>query len=230
MFTEDDLLPLSGLQHVVYCERRFALVHVEQVWADNAYTVEGSHAHARAHHADEEESRGDVRIVRSLAVRSFRLGVSGKTDVVEFHRLPEDDCGTCGASIEGLPGRWRVFPVEYKRGVARHERCYEVQLCGQAMCLEEVLHVGIDAGCLFYGASHKRVDVPFTEAVRGGTVQAAQRMHELYAAQVTPPATKEPKCEGCSLLPVCMPSVARGRSSAVRYLVRALQEADPRQE
>lgn len=228
MFTEDDLLPLSGLQHVVYCERRFALVHVEQVWAENAFTVEGAHAHVRAHEADAREVRGNIRIVRGLPIRSFLLGVVGRTDVVEFHRLSEQDLTGKATTLDGVPGTWSVFPVEYKRGVARQERCYEVQLCAQAICLEEMLHIEVKGGALFYGASQKRLDVSFTKDLRSETEQAAKRMHELYAARQTPSAAKQPKCDGCSLLAACMPSVASRQKSAIRYLAHALEDAAPR--
>ena len=138
-YTEDDLLPLSGLQHLLFCERQCALIHIEQVWAENVLTAEGRIMHERVHE-EGKESRGDVRIEFGMPLRSLRLGLIAKADVVEFHRDREypDDL-------------WRPFPVEYKRGKPKKGNFDKVQLCGQAMCLEEMLDVEIPAGALFYG-------------------------------------------------------------------------------
>ena len=142
MFTEDDLLPISALQHLLFCERQCALIHVEGLWADNVLTVEGTHMHRRSDEGADEKRDG-VRIVRALPLRSLRLGLAGRADVVEFHR--------------GEPGAaWAPFPVEYKRGRAKRERCDQVQLCAQALCLEEMLGVEIPAGALFYGQAPPR--------------------------------------------------------------------------
>ena len=155
MFSEDDLLPISALQHLLFCERRAFLVHVERVWQENVSTVEGHQLHDRTHEAG-TESRGDIRIARGLRLRSLTLGLSGMADVVEFHRVAD---GEAGAELPRTRGRWRPFPVEYKRGILRHEQAYEVQLCAQAMCLEEMLGTAVPAGSLFYGLSRRRQDV-----------------------------------------------------------------------
>ena len=215
---EDELLPLSALQHLVFCERQCALIHIEQLWADNRFTVEGEHLHDRVHEAG-AESRGNVRIARGLALRSFRLGLSGVTDVVEFHRVIEG-----GVSLPDVRGLWRPFPVEYKRGRPKREHCDEVQVCAQAICLEEMLEVHIPCGALFYGATRHRLDVSFEESLRRETEIAAARLHELISRQVTPAAVREPKCDRCSLFELCMPqALARGRS-AQQYLQRAIHQ------
>ena len=140
MYTEDDLLPISGLQHLLFCERQCALIHLEQVWAENRLTVEGKNMHDRVHER-EAESRPGIRIVRALRLRSLRLGLTGMADVVEFHL-------DSGVRSQGLP-----FPVEYKRGKPKADYSDSVQLCAQAICLEEMLSCTIPAGALFYGTT-----------------------------------------------------------------------------
>ena len=206
VFTEDDLLPLSALQHLLFCERQAALIHLERVWAENSLTIEGKHLHERVD-SGEGESRGDLRIARGVALRSLRLGLSGKADAVEFHRGPEDV--------------WLPFPVEYKRGRPKKHRADEVQLCAQALCLEEMLGVSVPSGALFYGETRRRLDVAFDAALRLVTEQAAARMHEILDSGVTPLPVREPKCDQCSLLEICMPGAPS--SSVQRYLDRALR-------
>lgn len=213
MFTEDDLLPLSALQHLLFCERQCALIHLERVWVDNPLTVEGTHLHARAD-GGEAESRGDVRIARSLPLRNLRLGLSGKADVVEFHRQADTKPGT---------DDWLPFPVEYKRGRPKAHRADEVQLCAQALCLEEMLGRTVPAGALFYAQTRRRLEIDFDESLRQVTEQAAVRLHHLFASRITPKPVREPKCEQCSLLTVCLPDAPA--ASARRYLSRFLREA-----
>lgn len=217
VFPEDDLLPLSALQHLLFCERQAALIHLERVWAENPLTMEGKHLHERVD-SGEGESRGDLRIARGLALRSFRLGLSGKADAVELHRLPD---GAAGARLPDVPGVWLPFPVEYKRGRPKKHRADEVQLCAQALCLEEMLGVSVPSGALFYGETRRRLDVAFDAALRRVTEEAAARMHEILASGVTPLPVREPKCDRCSLLEICMPDAPS--SSVQRYLDRALR-------
>ena len=206
VFSEDDLLPLSALQHLLFCERQAALIHLERVWAENSLTIEGKHLHERVD-SGAGESRGDMRIARGVALRSLRLGLSGKADAVEFHKGPEET--------------WLPFPVEYKRGRPKKHRADEVQLCAQALCLEEMLGVSVPSGALFYGETRRRLDVAFDAALRLVTEQAAARMHEILDSGVTPLPVREPKCEQCSLLEICMPGAPS--SSVQRYLDRALR-------
>lgn len=227
-FTEDDLLPISALQHLLFCERRAALVLVEGIWADNPFTVDGRHLNERAEGPD-VGMHGDLRVARGLSLRSFRLGLSGKTDVVEFHRVLEmalwsnlpGRASPMGAVLPGVPGHWRPFPVEYKRGRLRHEDGYEVQLCAQALCLEEMLQVEVSAGALFYGKTHRRLEIEFDSKLRRETESAAMRLHQLVRSGETPPATYEKKCEGCSLIDLCLPATLGGRQSVRRYLSSA---------
>lgn len=219
MFSEDDLLPLSALQHLLFCERQAALIHLEQLWADNPFTVEGSHMH-QATHEPGSSQRGGVRVARGLSLRSLRLGLSGKADTVELLAA-----GSEGVEVPGVPGRWLLFPVEYKRGKPKAHRADEVQVCAQALCLEEMLGAKIPRGALFYGKTRRRKAVDLDAELRRVTEEAAERLHRLLAGGVTPKAVREPKCDSCSLLPLCRPEVAR--KSARRYLDAILAGGDP---
>lgn len=202
MYNEDDLLPLSGLQHLMFCERQWALIHLEQQWEENRLTAEGRVLHEAAHSSG-AESRGEVRIVRGLALRSLRLGLAGQADVVEFRGS-------------------QPFPVEYKRGKPKSDRCDEIQLCAQALCLEEMLAVAIPAGALFYGTTRRRTDVVFDELLRRTVEELAERMHALYRQGKTPAAVYAPRCQQCSLVEVCLP---REKRDANRYLRSRLRQA-----
>jgi CRISPR-associated exonuclease Cas4 len=225
MFEDDDLLPISALAHLFFCERRAALIHIEGLWDENRFTAEGRNLHERAHEPA-LESRGDVRIARGLRLRSLRLGLTGKADVVEFRRLAEAGAAAggessglpAGAALPSTQGSWQPFPVEYKRGRLRREEGYEVQLCAQALCLEEMLGVAVPVGAVFYGQPRKRLEVVFSEELRRETETAAARLHELTRAGKTPVARYEKKCESCSLLSLCMPKTTGGRKSVDRYL------------
>ncbi|HEV8578944.1 MAG TPA: CRISPR-associated protein Cas4 [Thermoanaerobaculia bacterium] len=219
MFTEDDLLPLSALQHLLFCERQCALIHLEQIWVENPLTVEGRHLHERVD-AGRGESGARLHVARGLSLRNFRLGLSGKADLVEFHRLAE---GEAGAVLAGFAGTWRPFPVEYKRGKPKAHRADEVQLCAQALCLEEMLGADVPAGALFYGQIRRRREVPFDASLRDLTEATAARLHRLIGSGATPPPVYESKCDKCSLLTVCMP--AAPSHSARRYLERAVRDA-----
>jgi len=215
----DDLLPLSALQHLLFCPRQCALIHVEQVWAENRLTVEGQHLHRKAHEAPDER-RGNVRIVRGLALRSLELGLIGKADVVEFEPV-EGLLSAPGPAAElfdrvrGSPlGSWRVTPIEYKRGRPKKHNADRVQLCAQALCLEEMLAVRIDVGLLFYGRTRRRTQVVLDAPLRAETECAARRVHALIASGRTPPARREAKCKTCSLADVCLPGITGGRSAA----------------
>jgi len=206
MFSEDDLLPISALQHLLYCDRQCALIHLEQLWAENSLTVRGRHLHERAD-SGKSERRDSVRTVRSLPLRSLAWGLIGKADVVEFHAEPAGQ---------------RAFPVEYKHGKPKAHDADRVQLCAQALCLEEMLGVSVPAGALFYGKTRRRLDVPFDASLRAITAQTIARLHELIASRITPAAVYEKaKCDRCSLINLCMPK-ARQRIGASDYVERAL--------
>lgn len=205
MYSEDELIQLSALQHIIFCERQCALIHIEQIWSENLFTAEGRIMHDKAD-SNKFESRGNVRIDYSVPLRSLRLGLIGKADVVEFHRQED--------------GAWLPFPVEYKRGKPKMDDCDKVQLCAQAICLEEMLNIEIKEGALFYGQTRRREDVSFDTTLRQETENTARKVHELIEAGLTPKAEYSKKCKQCSLLNLCMPKVNRKASN---YLLKAME-------
>lgn len=204
-YETDDLVMLSALNHYIYCPRRCALIHIEQIWSENLFTAEGRIMHDKAD-SNKFESRGNVRIDYSVPLRSIRLGLIGKADVVEFHKEGE---------------KWIPFPVEYKRGKPKIDDCDKVQLCAQAICLEEMLNVEIPEGALFYGQTHHRHDVIFDKTLRLETEEAAKKVHELIESGITPKAEYSKKCKKCSLLEVCLPKVSKKASN---YLINAMRD------
>ncbi len=211
MFSEDRLRPISALQHLVFCARQCALIHLEGAWADNPLTVEGTHLHERVDSPQRREVRGDVVIVRGLQLRSLQLGLVGRADVVELHRDQD------GARVPDLPGQWRMFPVEYKRGKPKADHCDEVQLCAQALCLEEMLDTEIPQGALFYGARKRRHLVALDDRLRRVTATAVVSLHQLLDQGATPPAEHGARCRKCSLEEICLPAVNQ-RPSARGWL------------
>jgi len=234
MFDEDDFVPLSALQHFLYCPRQCGLIHLEDLWRENRLTAEGGRLHRRAHQRDRVEIRGDVRIVRHLRLHSRRLGLTGVADVVEFHPLGEpspapDARGAApdaqGAPLPGVPGLWRPFPVEYKRGRPKKDLCDKVQLCAQALCLEEMLSAAVPGGALFYGRTRRRLDVAFDDPLRQETERVASAVHQLLTDGRTPQVAPGPKCRNCSLRGVCRPDATDGSRSAERYVKASLRKA-----
>ena len=176
----DDWLPLSGIQHFCFCRRQWALIHLEQQWAENRRTVEGQLDHARCHDADQTERRGGLLITRGMQVVSRRLGLSGNCDVVEFRADPE------GIPLQSTEGLWKPMPVEYKHGRAKASDADRLQLCAQAMALEEMLVCSIQEGALFYEETRRREVVPLTEELRQTTQKMADEMHAYFARGYTP--------------------------------------------
>jgi len=213
-FNEDDLLSVSALSHLLFCERRAALIHIEQAWAENLFTAEGRIMHEHVH-TDNHESRGNVRIEYGMPLRSLRLGLIGKADVVEFHRI--NDVPESGAA------KWVPFPVEYKRGKPKKDNSDKVQLCAQALCLEEMLEAGVPNGALFYGKNRRRTDVVLDDSLRRLTLETAIRLHELIASGTTPRPVYAKKCDSCSLAGMCLPKTLGKRSSVKRYLTGAMK-------
>jgi CRISPR-associated exonuclease Cas4 len=222
VFAEDELVALSALQHMAFCERQCALIHIEQQWAENRLTVEGELLHERVH-GSESEGRPGIVVARGLRIQSRRLGLSGQADVVEF-RLPGVEERGC-VRLAGRSGLWRVFPVEYKRGRPKPDRRDEVQLCAQALCLEEMLGAEIGEGAIFYGQPRRRWPVTFDASLRGETEELAARVHALLTSGKTPAAVYEKKCRNCSLIEICMPTMPARSSQVARYMERQLKDA-----
>jgi CRISPR-associated exonuclease Cas4 len=210
-FPESDLVPISALQHYMFCPRQCALIHVEQIWVESGLTAEGRIQHERVH-AGGAETRRDVKRVFALPIRCLRLGLVGKADVVEFHRQAD--------------GSWRPYPVEHKRGRRKQEDWDRVQLCAQALCLEEMLDVVVPEGALFYGKEQRREVVTIGDALRCEAEEVADAVHRLLAEGCTPPPEYASKCDSCSLVNICLPrGVGGGKNRVARYLAKILDES-----
>lgn len=195
IYAEEDFLQLSGLQHFKFCRRQWAIIHIEHQWSENFHTVDGAILHENAHHGEHTESRGDRFITRDMRIFSSTLGVSGACDVLEFHR------GSVGIPLKGKEGLWQPYPVEYKRGRPKEHTADALQLCGQAMCLEEMLCCEISKGALYYGETHRREEVLFSEELRTEVQTLLREMHDLYKRGYTPrvkPGKSYPERGTCS--------------------------------
>lgn len=210
MYAPADLIPILALQHYLYCPRQCALIHLEQIWTESAHTAEGRLLHEKAH-SGATEKRGKVKTATSLHLHSLTLGLVGMADVVEFH-LRE--------------AVWYPYPVEYKRGRPKSTDADRVQLCAQALCLEEMLHLPVPEGAIFYGKTRRRQTVIFDASLREATVKAATAVREMLDAGLTPPPPEAVNdlCPACSLCEDCMP-LAFTRPSATRYLETLLEGA-----
>lgn len=203
----DDYLQISGLQHFAFCKRQWALIHIEKQWADNARTIGGEIFHERAHDSSLSEKRGNLLTVRGLRVFSSELGVSGECDVVEFRRDEEN-----GASLRGYDGKWLPTPVEYKSGISKSTDADRLQLCVQAMCLEEMFGCKIDRGYLFYGQTRHREEVFLGEELRKKAKNCISEMQEYMRRGYTPKVKTGKSCNSCSLKEICLPVLCKKQS------------------
>ena len=215
---EEETLQLAGLQHFAFCRRQWAFIHVEGLWREDLRTVEGSLFHARAHDSRQRERRGDTLILRGLPVFSRTLGVSGQCDVTEFHADPG------GVPLRGEDGLWQPYPVEYKRGRPKEHDADRLQLCAQAMCLEEMLCCAVSEGALYYGEPRRRTVVPLTPELRGQVQDGLEEMHQLYQRRHTPKVKPSKSCSACSLKERCLPKLMN-REKVSDYLAAALEES-----
>ncbi len=210
MYNEDNLIQLSAIQHFAFCERQCAFIHIEQIWSENLFTAEGRIMHEKVDTLN-RESRGNVRIEYSVPIRSLKLGLIGKADVVEFHKKGKS---------------WQPFPVEYKRGKPKKDNCDKVQLCAQTICLEEMMDVEIAKGALFYGRTRRREEVVFDDALRKETENTARKVHELIESGKTPEPEYSKRCKTCSLFQQCMPEPCSKKNKASRYLSNIIKQLD----
>lgn len=216
-YKEEDYLQLSGLQHFSFCRRQWALIHIEQQWAENLRTVEGRLLHEKAHDGAFREKRRDLLITRGMQVHSPRLGISGNCDVVEFHQS-----GT-GIPLPGQEGLWQPYPVEYKRGSPKLSDADRLQLCAQAMCLEEMLCCDIPEGAVFYGEIRRREIVDLDAELRDRVCSLLAEMHELYRRNHTPKVKPQKGCNACSMKEHCLPKLMKHRSVA-DYLKKSMED------
>lgn len=209
MYSDEDLIQLSALQHVIFCPRQCALIHIEHIWSENRLTAEGRIMHERVHEVD-YASRGNVRVEYGVPLRSLKLGLIGKADVIEFHRQPDNT--------------WSPFPIEYKRGKPKGEDCDRIQLCAQAMCIEEMQGIRIQQGALFYGRTRRRQNISFNDTLRRKTEDAAIKVRELIEAGKTPAPFYTERCNRCSIVKECLPKIFGKKPAVAAYLSKALKD------
>jgi CRISPR-associated exonuclease Cas4 len=217
-YTSDELLPLSGIQHFVFCRRQWALIHIEQQWKENALTAEGRIMHKRADDPFFTETRNGVITARSVPIASYRLGLSGVCDVVEFTASPD------GVKLPGRDGLYLAAPVEYKRGREKRDPCDEAQLCAQAICLEEMLSVTIPQGWLYYGETRHRVPVELTAELRQLVREMSEEMHAYFSRGYTPRVKTSKACRSCSLADVCLPGLQEKVLPASKYIKQQIEK------
>lgn len=202
-YREEEFLMLSGIQHFAFCRRQWALIHIEQQWQENEYTVEGELLHKRAHDPYLTEKRKDVIVSRGLPVFSRTMGISGVCDIVEFHRREE------GITLHGHRGLFQVYPVEYKRGTPKDTEMDILQLTAQVMCLEEMLSASIPEGAIYYAGIRRRDKIVITEELRRQTASMFEEMHQLFEKKYTPRVKWSKSCNACSLKDICMPKIGK---------------------
>ena len=208
-YTEDEYLLLSGIQHYAFCPRQWALIHIENQWQENYYTAMGEALHHKAHDGSTEKRDGLITF-RSVKLSSSRLGISGECDVLEFYQSEN------GIPLKNYDGLYMPYPVEYKRGKTKLDDCDRLQLCAQALCLEEMLCCEIDKGALFYGEPRRREAVDFSAELREKLEKTIEEMHKLFSRRHTPKAKTGKFCSACSMKDLCLPKLSERPENAVR--------------
>ena len=218
-YAEDDYLMISGIQHFKFCRRQWALIHVEQQWAEIVHTVTGELMHKKAHDPHLTEKRKDTIIVRALPVSSRELGISGECDVVEFHKCED------GIQLHGHRGLYSVFPVEYKKGKPKLTEEDKLQVVAQALCLEEMFSTRVAQGAIFYGETRRREQIEITEELREEVIHMLAEMHQYYARKYTPKVKPSKACNACSLKDICLPKLNK-TISVKTYIEQRLEEEE----
>ena len=222
MDNDDDFLMISGIQHFAFCPRQWALIHIEQQWKENVLTTEGNHIHRRVDVDNFDETRGQFRIVRSVPLISNELRIRGIADMVEFTNVGVASDNT--VSLKGRTGHWTVLPIEYKRGRVKFDDRDAVQLCAQAICLEEMLGIHIGQGIIYYAETRKRESIQFTVALRERVFSLVSSMREFYDEARTPRAVFKKHCLQCSLITLCQPKwSSQGSKSALDYVRKQVE-------
>lgn len=212
MFSEEEFLMISGIQHYFFCKRQWVLIHCENQWLDNVLTIRGSNMHQKVDDPFILESRGEHFISRSVPLASRELGIYGISDAVEFYK------DIHGVQIVNHEGRYNLYPVEYKLGKPKKNQCDEVQLCAQAMCLEEMLNCEIPKGYLYYGKTRHRKEIDLDKQLRATTKNVIYSMRDLFELDSVVKATYSKKCDNCSLYNICLPKVRDKYKSVENYI------------
>lgn len=220
-YAEDDMLMLSGIQHFVFCPRQWAIIHIEQQWNENSLTAEGRILHKRVDDPFERQKTGDIICLRSVNIASKELGLYGVSDMVELH--PTDN-EINAITHPKYPGLWLPYPVEYKHGKQKSNDSDIVQLVAQIMCMEEQYGIEIHQGALYYGEIRHRQVVDVDESMRALVRSCAKSMHEIFESGIIPAAKEHSCCRSCSLLDLCIPSIASSKDEASSYIKRNLYE------
>ncbi|HHV97069.1 MAG TPA: CRISPR-associated protein Cas4 [Clostridiaceae bacterium] len=218
-YSEENYLMLSGIQHFAFCRRQWALIHIEQQWQENLRTVEGRILHEKAHDRQSFEKRKDIIISRGIAVFSKYLGVYGSCDVVEFKKSEK------GITLFGREDLYLPIPIEYKKGKPKDNDADALQLCAQAICLEEMLLCQIMEGYLFYGEINHRYKVVFSYELRERVKSMFDEMHDLYERRYTPKVKETKACNACSLKNLCIPKLCKNISVS-KYISNRLEEEE----
>ncbi|MBR0577137.1 CRISPR-associated protein Cas4 [Proteiniclasticum sp. BAD-10] len=214
---EDDYLMISGIQHYFYCMRQWALIHVEDQWQSNVYTVRGDIVHTRVDDPWFVESRNDRIIARSVALVSHKLSFYGVSDAVEYIK------NSHGVNLQGQEGRFIIHPVEYKAGKPKADLCDRVQLCLQAMCLEEMYNAKIASGSLYYAKTRHRLSVEMTDELREITLKTVLDMHQIMEQGQTPTEKYTEKCDHCSMYNICLPKILTKKIRVADYIISSLE-------
>lgn len=212
MYSEDDFLKLSGIQHFVFCKRQWALIHIEQQWEENILTAEGRDDHARVHDNQEKDYRDGKITIRGLRVSSKELGISGECDAVEFAQVSD------GIVLKNHKGQWSVTPIEYKHGTTKSNDCDRLQVVIQAMCLEEMFSYKIENAYVFYFKNRRREEVTITDEIKDEAKKILEEMHLYMARKYTPKVKQSKRCNSCSLKDVCLPELQKNKLSVADYV------------
>ena len=218
MYKEEDYLLLSGIQHFSFCRRQWALIHIENAWQENVLTAEGRIDHERVHDKTIVEKRGDELTIRGLPIRSERLGIVGECDAVVFTK------SDTGIHLHAHGGLWAVMPVEYKHGVTKANDCDRLQVCAQAMCLEDMFGCQIEQAALYYYKTRNREIISVSEELRERVKKMFIEMHELYEKGYTPKVNPSNKCSSCSLQELCLPKLMKRQKTAMDYIKEHVEE------
>lgn len=209
-YRDEDLLPISALQHLAFCERQCALIHVEREWEENERTAEGKVIHERVDEGYRAYRKG-LKQFTSVQVRSRILGISGRLDMLELSQIGD---GADNCTFLHLKGHWQLQPVEFKRGKPKKTDIDRVQVCAQALCLEEMTGSRIEQGSLFYAQLRRRTDVEIDDALRTRTLNLIRRLREIVAQSELPPPVLKRHCQSCSLIQICQPKVSSGKKTS----------------
>lgn len=219
-YDDDQMLMLSGIQHYMFCPRQWALIHVEQQWADNRLTAEGEVLHKNVDDPSYRQKNGDTITIRGVHIASHALGLYGICDAIEL--LPSETKENA-ITHPKYSGYWRLYPIEYKRGHRKPDEWDAVQLAAQVMCLEEMYEIQIPEAALFYYETRRREVVSINESLRRLTYELSEAMHKTFDGGITPKVVPQHGCKNCSLFDICSPELTK-KTTVAYYLKKSFDE------